>query len=138
MMKRAIGLLAICLLAPAIAAAQTGGDGSSGGGPGGGGHGHGGHRGSPPDSSAPGAKPAAPPSQPQTPVNQVQIVGVVTAVDPATGRITISYEATDALNLPAGTTPFEVSKTALLAGVSVGEKVRFRLDSHQIAEIRPF
>jgi len=137
MLKRAIGILAICVLTPTVAFAQYGGGGGGAGA--GGGHGHGGRRGGDSsDSSAPLAKPSATPTQPQTPVNQVQIVGVVTAVDTASQRITIHYEATDALNLPEGTVPFEVSQTNLLNGVSVGEKVRFRLESHQIAEIKPF
>jgi len=143
MLKRTMGFLAVCLMVPAMAAAQTdsgGGPGSGGsgdGGPGGGmGHGHGRHggEGGPPT----GDHPSGPPSLPQTPANQVQIVGVITAIDPATQRITIQYQENDALNLPAGTTPFEVSKSALMNGVTVGEKVRFRVDSHQIAEIKPF
>jgi hypothetical protein len=139
MMKPAIGFLAVCLMIPALASAQIdgGGDGT-GQGQQGQGHGHGGRHGGGQAGQAPGGKPSGPPIAPQVPVDQVQIVGVVTALDPASGRITLQYEANDALNLPAGTTPFEVSKTALMNGVTVGEKVRFRLDSHQIADIRPF
>jgi hypothetical protein len=143
----AIGFLAVCLMVPAIAAAQTD-DGSGGGNPsgsgsgggmggGGGRHGgghHGGGQGAPPAAG----KPGTPPPLKLVPVDQVPIIGVVTAIDPANERITIQYQETEALNLPAGTVPFEVSKSALMTGVTVGEKVRFRIDSHQIADIRPF
>jgi Cu/Ag efflux protein CusF len=125
---RLVLLLTICLLTPAVATAQSAG----------GGHGHGGRRGDGSGGPAAGARPSNAPSPPPTPVDQVQVVGVVQAIDAVAGRITIQYEATEALNLPAGTTPFEVSKTGLLQGVSVGEKVRFRLESHQIADIKPF
>jgi hypothetical protein len=157
MMKFAIGFAAVCLMVPAMAAAQTddgsGGAGAGnpssdsgqnaggqGGGMGGGGQGrgHGGHHGGGQSAPPTGGKPAAPPPLKLVPVDQVPIIGVVTAIDPATQRITIQYQETEALNLPAGTTPFEVSKSALMNGVTVGEKVRFRVDSHQIADIRPF
>lgn len=70
--------------------------------------------------------------------DKVEIVGVVTMIDPATDRMTIAYEQTDALNLPAGERSFVASKDELLKGVTVGEKVRFSLDSQQIASLRPF
>jgi Cu/Ag efflux protein CusF len=72
------------------------------------------------------------------PVNQIEIVGVVKAIDAAANRVTIAYQAVDALNWPAGTMPFSVAKSALLSGVTVGEKVRFSLDSSQIAALRPY
>ena len=106
------------------------------GGPGGGRHG-GGHGGR----SKAGAPPA-PADQPrlprQTPTDQVEIVGVIKSIDPAAGRITINYEPVEALNWPAGTTPFVVSKTALLSAASVGQRVRFHLESQQIADLKPF
>jgi Cu/Ag efflux protein CusF len=52
--------------------------------------------------------------------------------------MTIAYEAVDALNLPAGTESFPVSKNELLKKAAVGEKVRFTLDSHQISSLQPF
>ena len=58
---------------------------------------------------------------------------MVKAVDADTGRITISYDTVEALNWPPGTQPFPVAKSALLNGVTVGEKVRFSLDSGQIS-----
>ena len=52
--------------------------------------------------------------------------------------ITIDYEAVELLGWPKGTMPFEVSKSELLSRASVGEKVRFKLDSHQISDLEPY
>jgi Cu/Ag efflux protein CusF len=126
MLKRYGPALLICLLA-ATAQAQSPD-----------GHGHGGRGGRPqgaPD--APRSGGAGPASNP-TPVEQVSIVGVVQAIDPAAGRITIAYDAVDARNWPPGVMPFVVNKPALLDGVTVGEKVRFKLESEQITELAPF
>ncbi len=71
-------------------------------------------------------------------LSKVQITGVITAINPASGRVTISYDDVDALNWPAGTMPFQVEKPGLLTGLSVGEKVRFHVESQQISEIAPF
>ena len=60
------------------------------------------------------------------------------AIDTEAGRITIKYDAVEPLNWPAGAQPFPVAKTALLSGLTVGEKVRFSLESGQIAAIRAF
>jgi Cu/Ag efflux protein CusF len=65
-------------------------------------------------------------------------VGVVRSIEPQTERITISYEAIAPLNWPAGVMPFGVAKTALLDGITVGMKVRFRIESQQIIELTPF
>lgn len=113
--------------------------GMGGGGGGGGGGRHGGHRGG---QSQNGDKPAQPSKgpkpEPEKPVNQIEIVGVIRAIDPASGRITIAYEPVDELNWPAGTMPFVVGKTALLKDATVGEKIRFKLDNQQISALRPF
>jgi Cu/Ag efflux protein CusF len=101
-----------------------------GGGGHGGGHGGGGG-GSKPSSSAP-----APTRKAQTPFDQLQFVGVVKAVDTETGRITIAYEPVEAINWPAGTQPFPVAKTALMTGVTVGEKVTFNLESGHISALK--
>jgi Cu/Ag efflux protein CusF len=121
MRKPILSVLMLCLLAAGAAQAQPAG-----------GRGHGGGRGKPPSG---GGAPAGPRS---TPANQVEIVGVITAIDPGAQRITIAYDAVEALNWPAGTTPFAVSRTDLLKDASVGEKVRFKLDSQQISDLRPF
>ena len=68
----------------------------------------------------------------------MEIVGVVTAVDPQNGRVTIDYEPVEVLNWPRGSNAFVVSKTALLQGVSVGEKIRFKIESQQISELKPY
>jgi hypothetical protein len=64
-------------------------------------------------------------------------VGVVKEIGPE-DRITIDYEEAPALDLPAGSRSFIVAKTSLLKGVSVGEHVRFRLDSQQVSVLAPF
>jgi Cu/Ag efflux protein CusF len=126
MIKRIIPFLLICLMAaPAAQAQGPGGRGGHGGGrPGGSG-------GSPP-ASAPGS--AAKPR----PFKEPEIIGVIKAIDPASGRVTIAYEAVEALGWPAGTMPFAVSKTALLNAATVGQKVRFKLEDQQISDLKPF
>jgi len=119
----------IVLFAGQIAHAQAGG----------GGHG-GGHRGQGKPSSGaptPAAAPAAAPTV-LKPENQIEIVGVVRAIDLGAKRVTIAYDAVDALNWPRGTMPFSVYQASSLRGVTVGEKVRFKLDSQRISELRPF
>jgi Cu/Ag efflux protein CusF len=146
MAKRVLPILAICLLAAGAAHAQYGGGmggGGMGGGMGGGGRhggGGGGHRQRPsPDSSAPSSSAApAPERRAPTPLNRVEIIGVVKAIDPAGQRITIAYEPVDALNWPAGTMPFVVARTEILGKASVGEKVRFHIESQQIETLEPY
>ena len=128
MPKSVVPLLAICLMAASAAQAQ-----SYGGGHGRGSRGQRSPNGSTQSSSAPGARKA-----PDTPVDDVDIIGVVKAIDAADGRVTIAYQAVDARNWPPGTMPFAVSKPELLAGVTTGEKVRFKLDSEQITDLKPF
>jgi hypothetical protein len=98
-----------------------------------------------PGGQTPGARtpgtytpPPAPPPKPPTPLNQDEIVGVVKAIDPAAAQVTIAYEAVDARNWPPGTMPFTVYKSALLKDVTVGERVRFKLDGQQITELLPY
>jgi Cu/Ag efflux protein CusF len=71
-------------------------------------------------------------------MNQVEIVGVVQAVDPDARQVTIAYEAVDELGWPHGTNQFGVYKADLLKTVTVGERVRFRLDSQRITQIAPY
>ena len=126
MTKRALPLLMIFLTVASAAHAQGGG-GHRGGGGGGRGGGKGGQ--SQAQSPAPSAAKA---------FTQPEITGVVKAIDPATGRVTIAYEAVEALGWPAGTQPFATAKSDLLKDLAVGEKVRFRLESQQIVTARPF
>ena len=123
--------LALCLLTASAANAQFGG------GHGGGGRGGGGGGGQPPSGSSSSGG-GGPPAAKGVPPDQIDIVGVVQSIDPATDRITIAYQPVDALDWPSGTKPFEVAKSALLTGVTVGEKVRFRLESLQIYVLEPF
>ncbi len=122
--KRAALSLAACLIANAGAHAQSGGHSGRGGG-----------------HSKGGAAPSSASSSPipaDTPLDKIEIVGVIRAIDPAAGRITIAYDAVDALSWPKGVMPFVVSKTALLEHRAVGEKVRFKLQSQQISDLEPF
>ncbi len=132
MLRTTIAALAVCLLLAGTASAQIGG----GGGRGGGGHGGGGggHSGGKPSG---GGGPSAP-APPTKPVDASMIVGVVKAIDATAGRITIAYEPVEARNWPAGTMPFQAEKPEILKDTKVGEKVRFRLESQQIAEIIPY
>jgi Cu/Ag efflux protein CusF len=129
MLNRVIPLLMICLVTASAAQAQMGGGGGGGRGHGGGG-GRGGH--------APGSPTSAPAAPAAKPFTEPEIVGIVKLIDLDTGRVTIAYEPVEGLSWPAGTQPFGVSKTALLNDLTVGEKVRFKLESQQIAAIRPF
>jgi Cu/Ag efflux protein CusF len=127
MTKIALPVLALCLLAATAADAQYSGR-----------HGGGGQgRGSPSGSSAP-ARPSPTPAPSNVAADKADIVGVVQSIDAANDRVTIAYQPVEALNWPAGTKPFEVAKSALLAGVTVGEKVRFRLESQQIYVLKAF
>jgi Cu/Ag efflux protein CusF len=123
-------LSASLLIASEPACAQYGG---------GGGHGHGGrgNRSPSPSSSPPPASGPAPENPAAQPMNKIEIVGVVTAIGPEPDRLTIAYDAVEALNWPAGTMPFVVARPALLKEVTVGEKVRFKLESEQISELGP-
>jgi len=134
MLKRLVPILLVFLAVGTAAHAQYGGGG--GGGRGGG---HGGQNQQPPSNSGtPPPAPAPPPPKAPKPMNTIEIVGVVQALDPATKRVTITYDANDELNWPRGTTEFGVYKVDVLKGVSVGEKVRFKLDSDQISEITAY
>ena len=127
MFQRVVSVLVIALAAgPALAQ------------PGGGGHGRGGRNGPSSGGSTTSATASTPAPKPPKPTNQVVITGVVQAVDPAANQITIAYDAVDELNWPRGTMPFSAYKPELLKGVTVGQRVRFKLDSQQITELTPY
>ncbi len=119
-------------------AVATVAEAQSGGGGGGGRHGGGGRGGSGGAPSGSGSSSSTPVGQRDKATNTIEIVGVVRAIDPTADRVTIDYEAVDALGWPHGSMPFVVSKPDLLKGVTVGEKVKFKLDSQQISELKPF
>ena len=136
MSSRRILLTTLILsLATAGAAEAQYGGGAGGGGMGGGGrHGGGGRRQDKGDAPRPtGDQPR--PSVRQANLAKVMIDGVVTRIEPASGRVTISYQEVEALSWPAGTMPFAVEKPSLLEGLTVGEKVRFHVESQQISSI---
>jgi len=132
MAKRVVSIVIVCVMAATAAHAQVGGGGRGGGG-GHGGRGGGSHP-APTDPTSSNAPARAAPK----PVSSIEIVGVIKAIDAANSRVTIAYEAVEALGWPAGTMPFVVSKTALLRDATVGEKVRFTLDSEQISSLSPY
>jgi Cu/Ag efflux protein CusF len=104
-----------------------------------GGRGHGGRGGQPsspaPPSSNAAQAPAVPPPKPE---NQIEIVGVVRAIDSGANQVTIAYDAVDELNWPPGTMPFTVYKSDLLKAITVGERVRFKLDSQRIVALTAY
>jgi len=52
-------------------------------------------------------------------------VGVIKAIDPKQGTITLDHQPIKELNWPAMTMAFKVADPKLLAGRTVGEKVNF-------------
>ena len=56
----------------------------------------------------------------------VKSTGTVTAIDPASGKITLKHDAIPAVEWPAMTMGFK-SKPELLADIAVGDKVDFDL-----------
>lgn len=81
---------------------------------------------------------AAPPPPTRELINlsDVMAFGVVEAIDASRGRVTITYQPIQALNWPAGTKPFQVSKSKLIEGVQIGDKVGFRMESQQITQMQ--
>jgi hypothetical protein len=126
MRKIILPALAFALLATTAHAQPPGG----GRGPGGGGP--------PPAGGGPGGGPSGGPGAgKQTDLEKVVIVGVVQAIDPATDRVTIAYQANEALNWPAGAMPFATARPGMLGDVAVGQTVRFTLSNHRIAAFLP-
>lgn len=121
MRRTLLPALVVALVATTALAQPPGGRGPGGGLPPGGAGGPGGGPG--------GGK--------QADLDKVVIVGVVRAIDPATERVTIAYQANEALNWPAGAMPFAMAKPGMLGGVVVGQTVRFTLSNHRIAAFLP-
>jgi Cu/Ag efflux protein CusF len=140
MRKYILPLAILGLMTATSAQAQFGGIGDNGGGGGGSGGGRHGGRGNHGPTAPGGGSAAAPeaPAERPKPVEASELIGVVKAIDPDAGRITIAYEASDARGWPAGTMPFVVGKTALLKAATVGQKVRFKLESEQISALSPY
>lgn len=59
----------------------------------------------------------------------IEGVGVVTAIDPADGTISLDHQAIAAINWPAMTMQFSAEDPAILEGVAVGDHVSFELKS---------
>ncbi|WP_168077123.1 MULTISPECIES: copper-binding protein [unclassified Caulobacter] len=62
----------------------------------------------------------------------VEAVGVVRAIDAKAAKVTLAHEAIPALKWPPMTMAFKVADPALLKGLSVGTKVRFKLQGQTI------
>lgn len=62
----------------------------------------------------------------------VEAVGVVRAIDAKAAKITLAHEAIPALKWPPMTMAFKVADPTLLKGLSVGTKVRFKLQGQTI------
>jgi Cu(I)/Ag(I) efflux system protein CusF len=56
-----------------------------------------------------------------------QATGVVKAIDPASGKVTLAHEAIKSLNWPAMTMNFAVTDKALFDKLTVGKKVEVEL-----------
>lgn len=92
-----------------------------------------------PSPSPASPRPTVAVAAPAKPANSLVVgVGVVQAIDRNAGRITLAYEPIEPLNWPAGSMSFVVSKPSVLEARSVGERVRFRLESHQITALTAF
>jgi len=65
----------------------------------------------------------------------VQAIGVIVAIDPARGHLTIRHEPIASINWPEMTMTLNVASTDLLKRVKVGEKVNFTLHQPDIADI---
>lgn len=62
----------------------------------------------------------------------IEAVGVVRAIDAKAGKVTLAHEAIPALKWPPMTMGFKVADPALLKNISVGTKVRFKLQGQTI------
>lgn len=54
-----------------------------------------------------------------------QGIGVITAIDPKAGSLTIRHEPIQALNWPAMTMTFRANPPTLLKGLTVGQRIGF-------------
>ncbi len=60
--------------------------------------------------------------------NQAWIHGEVRRIDADANKLTLRHEAIPQFEMDAMTMAFRVARPALLEGIAVGDKVRFRLD----------
>ncbi|WP_458068496.1 copper-binding protein [Rhodanobacter sp. BL-MT-08] len=63
----------------------------------------------------------------KAPSADAQGVGMIKAIDPAKGTITLQHQAIASIHWPAMTMVFKVASPDLLKNVTVGEKVQFGL-----------
>lgn len=71
----------------------------------------------------------------------IQAVGIITAIDTTTPKLTLNHQAIKALNWPPMTMGFKVVNRTLLNGLKVGQKVSFELkpegSSQVIVAVKP-
>lgn len=71
----------------------------------------------------------------------VQAVGIITAIDTNTSKLTLNHQAIKALNWPPMTMGFKVVNKTLLNNLKVGQKVSFELkpegSSQVIVALKP-
>lgn len=71
----------------------------------------------------------------------VQAVGIITAIDTNTSKLTLNHQAIKALNWPPMTMGFKVVSKTLFNGLKVGQKVSFELkpegSSQVIVAVKP-
>jgi Cu(I)/Ag(I) efflux system periplasmic protein CusF len=70
-----------------------------------------------------------PASASATTTGPVQGIGTVTAIDAASGTVTIDHEAINAIPWPAMTMKFKAEDPMILKGIATGDHVAFELKS---------
>ncbi len=68
-------------------------------------------------------------SAPAAAAGSIRSTGTVTAIDAAAGTISIDHQAIPAISWPAMSMQFRAEDPAILAGITVGDQVRFELKS---------
>jgi Cu(I)/Ag(I) efflux system periplasmic protein CusF len=59
----------------------------------------------------------------------IRSTGMVTAIDPAAGTITLDHQPIPAISWPAMSMQFQAENPAMLQGIAVGDRVAFELKS---------
>lgn len=68
-------------------------------------------------------------STPAEAAGAIRSTGVVTAIDPTAGTITLDHEPIFAISWPAMSMQFQAENPAMLQGIAVGDHVAFDLKS---------
>jgi Cu(I)/Ag(I) efflux system periplasmic protein CusF len=84
---------------------------------------------------SPETGPRAPTPTAEQAYPQSQGVGVVQAIDEASGTVTIAHEPIESLGWPAMTMPFKIARPNVLDGVTVGERIEFTLQGRDMSAV---